>query len=101
MSDDQLLVVERKMPEQAERALASFVRHNKNYAGAGWADCLEVLADADSHLDVIEPLYHELEDAVTDDQREYIALVALTILYADAVPPHRDDVKFWVKKMVR
>lgn len=96
---DRLLQVEKAMPLHSEWALARFTKVNPHYNGAAWADCLEVLYDSDSNLDVTEPIWEALEGLVTPEQGRYISLVALTLLYAnpDDKAPTPAEVHAWVK----
>ena len=97
---DQLLTVEKMMPEQSAQALDTFTTINPSYEGAGWADCLDVLADTDARLDITEPIYEALEGRATEAQRPYIGLIALTLLFtADERPPTPDEVWEWVEKV--
>lgn len=75
------------MPDEARLALSKFVEINPHYRGAGWDDCLDVLLDSDSHMDVTEPLH-------LDGKGSLPAAVAITLLYAsrafaEAPPEHQ------------
>lgn len=74
------LDTERALPAESAAALAAFVRLNPRYRGAGWADCLEVLADSDSHLDITEPLWNQIAHPVVPGG--YLTRTVLTLLYA-------------------
>lgn len=76
------LLVERGLPVHAAKALGRFASVNKHYNGAGWADCLDILRDSDSHLDLTETLYARLEGVVTPENLRLVSPVALTLYYA-------------------
>lgn len=82
------LDTERALPAESAAALATFVRLNPHYQGAGWADCLEVLADSDSHLDVTEPLWEQIDHDLVPPGG-YLTRIILTLLYAGG--PARQD----------
>lgn len=84
---DRLLRTQKAMAGHAARALTRFTILNPRFQGAQWADCLDLLLDADSHLDLTEPLYDELADKVSEEQRPFISLVAVTLLWSTGTWP--------------
>src|SRR5262245_30270816 len=82
-----LLGIEAKFPEEAVAALENFTAINWHYRGANWSDCLEVLMDSDSHLDVTEP----------QPDRES-AYIAVTLLYARKQVPSLLEVQRYVEQ---
>jgi hypothetical protein len=96
----QLLLVQEKMAVLAEAALSTFVSRNPHYNGAQWADVLEVLDDSDSNLDVVEPVIEVLWEEMTEEQRPYIRLVTLTLLYATQGAPTVEQVKSQIEVLV-
>lgn len=94
-----LLAVEAALPAEAARALDRFTTMNPHWRGAGWADCLDVLHDSDSNLEVTEPTYEALHESGTFDDGEmrYVGLVALTLFYADGEAPTVADVEAAVR----
>lgn len=90
-TDESLTWVREHMPQESAQALYKFTGINPRYQGAGWDDCLEVLLDSDSHLDVTEPLY---DDTPLARYGALPAAVAITLLYASemfakASPEHQ------------
>lgn len=83
MSSIPELDVQRALPEVSDKALAKFLTVNPNWRGAEWADCLSVLCDSDSNLEVSEPLWEALsaDGFITDDTRRFITPVTLTLYY--------------------
>ena len=77
--DNALTWVMDSMPTEAQQALETFTRLNPHWRGAYWDDCLDVLLDSDSHLDVTEPLH---DDEVLDTMGALPGAVAITCLYA-------------------
>ena len=73
------------MPEESKLALARFVKVNPAYNGAGWDDCLDVLLDTDSHLDVTEPL--------AEEDIEMSSEIGVTLLWAYGGNPTADEVR--------
>jgi hypothetical protein len=68
------------MPREATDALLKFTSINPHWRGAHWEDCLEVLVDSDSHLDITEPL-HEDERLESYPSR-LVECIAQTLIYA-------------------
>lgn len=96
-----LLAVEAALPAEAARALDRFTTMNPHWRGAGWADCLDVLHDSDSNLEVTEPIYETLSGSSLDDgQMRYVGLVTLTLFYADGEAPTVDEVEAAVRTVV-
>lgn len=85
MSAIKELDVMRALPDESALALDRFITINPSYKGADWSDCLSVLCDSDSNLEVSEPLWEELdaEGFIDDLRRPYITPVILTLYYAD------------------
>ena len=81
---ERLLRTQDVVPSRA--ALERFITFNPSYNGAQWADVLDILLDSDSHLDITEPLWDELADQVTDEQRPYIPMVAVTLHWTSPGP---------------
>ena len=65
------------MPDEVDLALAKFVSINPHYNGAAWWDCLDVLIDSDSHLDITEPMAEAMDE--WDILR---AFITMTLIYA-------------------
>ena len=74
-----LLRTEKVMTDDSRRALAAFVKVNPHYNGAHWADCLEVLVDSDSHLDITEPMYDLLSEVLSEEALSYLSMVCVTL----------------------
>ena len=80
--------VMKHLPTLASKALDKFVERNRHYNGAHWDDCLDVLIDSDSHLDITEPMsvatYMGTDDIILDGYDPLLVdAVAITIFYAD------------------
>lgn len=65
------------MPTEVDAALAKFVSINPHWNGAEWWDCLSVLIDSDSQLDIIEPM----ADAMPEWSMLH-TFIAITLIYA-------------------
>jgi len=76
-----LLAVEAALPDESRAALERFTLINRHWRGAHWADCLDVLNDSDSHLEVTESIHEALHN-LSHDEQPLVSLVALTLLYA-------------------
>lgn len=91
------LDVQRALPVQSDLALAYFTTVNPSWRGAEWADCLSVLVDSDSHLEVTEPVWESLNAIgfINDENRRYITPVTITLLRStqDHTPPSPFDVQ--------
>jgi hypothetical protein len=85
--------VRENMPEECVKALATFVRCNPGWNGAGWDDCLDILIDSDSHLELTEPMWVAF-DEMDPPYRVMppVCEIAVTLLYANGVPPSVADV---------
>lgn len=82
---DRLMWVAHNMPEENKLALERFVRVNPSWNGANWEDCLDVLLDSDSHLDVTEPL--------AEEDIEMSSEIGVTLLWAYGGAPTADEVR--------
>ena len=95
---ERLMWVAHNMPDECALALERFTRANPRWRGANWEDCLDMLLDSDSHLELTEPMYETYEGAFTAldiDDNGALALVcpiAVTLLYACGEPPRVLDV---------
>jgi hypothetical protein len=78
-TDQALRWVTTHMPKESADALALFTQVNPHWRGAGWDDCLAILLDSDSNLEVTEPMY---DDIRLSDMGSLPAAVALTCFYA-------------------
>lgn len=84
---DNLMWVRHNMPEECTLALSRFVRVNPSYNGANWEDCLDILLDSDSHLELTEPLWDEMDG---DPLSSY---VGVTLLWAYGGEPTAEEVR--------
>jgi hypothetical protein len=94
-----LLRTEAVMRLHSSKALDRFTRVNPQYRGGYWSDCLDILLDSDTHVEVTEPLYEAMTDE-SDSRRAYISAVAVTLLWADgaeSVTPER--VQPWLVRL--
>lgn len=66
------------MPDESKDALALFTQLNRNYRGAHWEDCLEILSNSDAELEIIEPMAIDMDD--WSRLHEY---VAITLIFSD------------------
>jgi len=73
--------VREKMPVASSVALDRFTTINPHWQGAGWDDCLDVLIDSDSHIDLVEPLYEACKETPHDFR--LAEAVGITLLYSD------------------
>ena len=89
---DRLMWVAHNMPEECKLALERFVRVNPAWNGANWEDCLDVLLDSDSHLDVTEPLYEALGTMSSE--------IGVTLLWAMGGAPTIDEVRPFLERCV-
>lgn len=71
-----------KMPKESIDALMKFTERNPRWRGAGWDDCLDILLDSDSHLDVTEPIMDRLLTLNPELIPTMICAVTITLLYA-------------------
>lgn len=84
--------IEEHMPAECVLALAGFVAVNPDLRGIEWGDALEMLIDADRHLDVIEPMVEQMPEwglaselaARGMANTNLYSYVTLTLLYASA-----------------
>src|SRR4249920_3801329 len=81
----QLRWVRENMPLVSAVALQNFIMVNPSWNGAGWDDCLDMLLDSDSHLELTEPLYEQAEDEEVE-RLELVSPIAITLLWS-----HRFD----------
>jgi len=97
-----LLRTEAVMRLHSSKALDRFTRVNPQYRGGYWSDCLDILLDSDTHIEVTEPLYEEMAETVTDEQRPYISAVAVTLLWANgAGTVTADAVRHWLVELTK
>ena len=89
---DRLMWVAHNMPDECKLALERFVKVNPSWNGANWEDCLDVLLDSDSHLEVEEPLYEALGTMAPE--------IGVTLLYAHAGPPTIDEVRPFLERFL-
>src|SRR5262245_21128082 len=77
--------VMKHMPAESAKALTTFLQINPRWEGAKWDDCLDVLLDSDSNLEVTEPVYEELdaEGFTAKTHPGLISAVTLTCFYAE------------------
>lgn len=94
---DALVTFGRLFPTRfQEPALQYFAEINPHYKGAAWIDCLDVLLEADAHLEITEPAYEALAALVPIEHKGWILPVTLTLLYArKGAPPFTVDVAYW------
>jgi len=86
---DALAWVRHNMPNENALALEHFTTANPHWRGAHWEDCLDVLLDSDSHLELTEPLYDHFEDG--DAVRlQLVCPIAVTLLWAKQLDSHED-----------
>lgn len=90
-----LMWVALNMPVECKLALERFCQANYRWRGANWEDCLDVLIDSDSHLELTEPLWEEFV-SITDNEDDVllrlIGPISVTLFYANGEPPTLDDV---------
>jgi hypothetical protein len=79
---DHLTWVREHMPQESAQALTKFLTIDPKWTGAGWDDLLDMMLDADAHLEVTEPLYEFSYGNGLRDMGMLPAAVAITLLYA-------------------
>ena len=65
------------MPTECDDALRKMVEVTPSMNGAAWWDCLDLLYDSDSHLDIIEPMADVMEEWTI-----LHSYITLTLIYA-------------------
>ena len=91
-----LLTTEEHMPAQSRDALEHFLVDNPRMQGAHWADVLDMLLDADAHVNLTDTVYDELRTIVPLGTEGWILPVFLTLLYANkGVHPYMTMVAYW------
>jgi hypothetical protein len=78
-TSDALAWVRLHMPVEAEAARRKFVEVNPRQTGIHWDDALDMLLDADAHLEIIEPVIDLLPEA----DAMLVAAITMTVLYSD------------------
>ena len=89
------LDVQAALPIESDMALSNFVDINPAYRGAEWADVLDIIGDADAHLELTESVQEAFEAAGRTGPypRHLVAYVVYTLLYAHKTPPSPFDVE--------
>ena len=88
---DRLMWVARNLPEECKLALERFTWVNFNWCGANWEDCLDILLDSDSHLELTEPMYEALGEMSPE--------ISVTLLYAYGGEPTFDEVRAHLERV--
>ena len=91
---DAVMWVARMMPDENALALDRFTRVNPAFKGANWEDCLDVLVDSDSHLEVTEPMYEKI-GAPYEAMSSY---VTITLIWAYGGEPTVDEVRSVIQR---
>jgi len=68
------------MPKESDDALAKFTKSNPRWQGAHWDDVLDVILDADGHLELTEPMFDMMQG--TDFPPNLVSAVSITLLWA-------------------
>ena len=87
---DTLMWVRHNMPNENALALEHFTTANPHWRGANWEDCLDVLLDSDSHLELTEPLYEEFDALDIGVRLQLVCPIAVTLLWAKQLDNHED-----------
>jgi hypothetical protein len=77
------------MPDEVATALRLFVSVNPSYNGAQWWDCLSVLRDSDSFLDVIDPMAEQVPEWGTLHSFVTLTLIFASRMFHDATTDER------------
>lgn len=82
-------------PDERKMFLDRFTEINPHWRGAHVADVLDVLADSDSHLEVVEGFHEEHPVEMADGYGGFCTL-AIIYAYGDFNPPWE-----WVDKLLK
>jgi hypothetical protein len=89
MFRDPYLATAKVMTVHSDLALTRFVERNPHQRGIDWATALGILADADYHLEVTEPVYEFMADKVIQDEDDarlrLVVPVTLTLYWAGGI----------------
>lgn len=102
MQEDKSLAVQDALTEdEQQKIVRGFVALNPHYQGAEVADILSELENADSHLDILEPMW----DAHAIDIGKYpqglFSMAGLAAVYLADERPGWDEVKALMDRVVQ
>lgn len=91
-----LLAIQKHMPKQSAAALEYFTESNPHWRGAQWADALDLLLEADAHVEMTDAIYDDLRVVVPVGTEAWILPVFMTLLYSNkGIAPYATSVAYW------